>query len=1441
MKKRCFFPLIALVLLSLSALAADTVDDVRPQVNVVFHENVVLITYFLKNVDTGKIIDLTVVSGPDGKTFSFTPASALSNGMHQITVYASDLVGNRNSYTYDFDVFVPGTTIKLTKPSSIGVSNTTKFTVGIYTSRPSVCKYTGISVPAFDDVRLKYFDLTGGNSSGSLVNEHEIYDFSVEPEFPRNLFVICRDDLGRENTGSFTIYSDITPPTITSTSFNPSPVVEYPDEGNLSSVLAVDASEAVICRYTADENASYDRMAAFSGFDSSDFDAFKSSNSEKIYFPSDVLKKTYTFYVQCEDRARLLSGKVSKTVAVDLTEGLKIQFISPAAMSRNTSVFLNVKTSRNAYCVYKGTAAGRGDPVSYTDAAARLSSFFANLSTTHTKALGTRSTGQYSISVRCDVPEGVGAEPLTAEATHTFIIDTTPPSAPKVNATTPVCSNTLSAKFTANDTQSGISEYRWAVGYSGAAMANGSSSSGSASVSKSNNGSSFVLSDAVSYAFTVVAVDGAGNVGPPGTSNPVKYDSTGVTCDKTPPTITVEMASTGDTVYLKCTDDKSGCESLGSYYGTSYAQPCNSTQYFLEPIIIPLFRSTVVCWDVKDKAGNYARGSKVVNLGANATGYNISGVPGASAACASGIDNDGDGYGENCLLGFDCDDTDPNMNVGCSNGCIQDTDGDGFGIGCIKGNDCDGTDPKLNTVCPNGCISDNDGDKYGLGCVNGPDCKGDDSTLQVNCPNGCLDDNDGDSYGLGCPVGFDCQGEDLNKMTECGNGCVQDTDGDSFGMVCSAGLDCNGRHPYYSVGNCTNGCYFDEDGDSYGFGCYAGLDCNGADPFNYRGCSNNCVSDNDGDGYGWKCDNGADCNDTNPGINIDCTETTDCVYDHDGDGYGLGCEIGADCDEYDLLSIDANCTANCTYDADCNALPDEWQERYFNNTICDDESVCGPDADPDGDGYTNIDEYRRGTDPTSRDELSIGEDIQKTESTDEDGDGMPDACEKLYGLNPSDPYDSDKDSDNDGLTNREECAYTSGMCTNSLDPTSADTDNDGYGDKEEVDAGTDPCDPDSMPSKGWIGILMMVLGILANTGSAGYLIYKKYYIPLAFPQQKPAAVPGMAARSAGVPPPGVHIAPRRMPPKKPSGPAMSRELFEEELKKRADEREKILNVFGERRLIPKEETPPKRVMEEIARRPAESGRIAVEKPKSRSAAVEKPDYFRKLSSVVGEDYFDKVSDLTKKEANYLEKLAVISKEKSISLEEDHISKLANITREVSGDSGRKRELEDAFRSSEMDKLDSFLTSRKKVDTFIKESPAEGGSRKETHEDAFAALGKIGEEEAKEALSGLPKSKRDDVMRSLTELSSKKERDAAMARIESLSGAESKDEIFKAFKQMSKDRKVDKNVFEVLLSYLMKSGKISRQDVSEILFSLESQGVLDKKDVAEVFFNLGIRK
>ncbi|AOY87513.1 hypothetical protein BKP64_04625 [Marinobacter salinus] len=91
----------------------------------------------------------------------------------------------------------------------------------------------------------------------------------------------------------------------------------------------------------------------------------------------------------------------------------------------------------------------------------------------------------------------------------------------------------------------------------------------------------------------------------------------------------------------------------------------------------------------------------------------------------------------------------------------------------------------------------------------------------------------------------------------------------------------------------------------------------------------------------------------------------------------------------------------------------------------------------DADGYVVADAVRFV--PVS---LSVAEPV----AVDSDGDGMDDAFETQFGLNPDDPSDATADSDGDGVTNLEEYYVRT-------DPTNSDTDSDGIPDSYELSYG----------------------------------------------------------------------------------------------------------------------------------------------------------------------------------------------------------------------------------------------------------------------------------------------------------------------------------------------------------------------------------------------------
>ncbi|MEK9181330.1 MAG: hypothetical protein AAB871_03780 [Patescibacteria group bacterium] len=89
-------------------------------------------------------------------------------------------------------------------------------------------------------------------------------------------------------------------------------------------------------------------------------------------------------------------------------------------------------------------------------------------------------------------------------------------------------------------------------------------------------------------------------------------------------------------------------------------------------------------------------------------------------------------------------------------------------------------------------------------------------------------------------------------------------------------------------------------------------------------------------------------------------------------------------------------------------LPEEWLNKYFKVSNCEDLAKCGPAADPDSDGLTNAQESKASTDPTNSDSdfdgFADGDEINiyttDPKVADTDGDGFEDGSEVRNGFSP---------------------------------------------------------------------------------------------------------------------------------------------------------------------------------------------------------------------------------------------------------------------------------------------------------------------------------------------------------------------------------------------------------------------------------------------------------
>jgi hypothetical protein len=172
------------------------------------------------------------------------------------------------------------------------------------------------------------------------------------------------------------------------------------------------------------------------------------------------------------------------------------------------------------------------------------------------------------------------------------------------------------------------------------------------------------------------------------------------------------------------------------------------------------------------------------------------------------------------------------------------------------------------------------------------------------------------------------------------------------------------------------------------------------------------VADDDDDGDG--------VSDENDALPLDAAETVDT----DGDGIGNNGDTDDDGDSISDSDELSNGTNPLLADSDGDGVNDSIDAFPLDatETIDTDSDGTGNNADADDDNDGVADENDSSPlDPTNDsddDGVANNADVypeNNSYSKDSDSDGMPDAWETRYGLDPNDPSDASSDQDNDGI------------------------------------------------------------------------------------------------------------------------------------------------------------------------------------------------------------------------------------------------------------------------------------------------------------------------------------------------------------------------------------------------------------------------------------------
>ncbi|MBW3017015.1 hypothetical protein KY316_01475, partial [Candidatus Woesearchaeota archaeon] len=553
-----------------------------------------------KNVNFGcKEIKYCLTPGLGCEPNTLYTAPIQIANLSTLCYYSVDKGGNREAKKCGL-ISVDGTeppnplfNITLRNPRT-GVSRAQTFDLVVETNKQGLCGYQKNFEPFM-------FNFTTPFDRSNFIT-HTVNGFTLDKKYPdtQPVYVWCVpiDKNLPDALYRFDLSYDTTAPNILTMAAQPSIVKEYP----LETTLTVTTDDETTCRYGE----------VFNDFETAPF-AFPVpetySREHTVLIGGLVDQKSYTYKAVCRNLAGLDSAIKSTSFSVDLSLPAAITIVTPrdGGFYNETSLPLDVRTDKRAYCVYSNNQQFTADSVKqFTNVSADLKSFYAGPFN--------YSVGNYTLYVQCMF--GTGA-PVTVSTK--FGIDTTAPVNLVVDDGQYQCSeDKLNITWSAQDPESGIAEYIYTIIPLSSVLVEDNATWYTTTDKFAAKSPS--LSTNISYKAAVKAKNKAGMQTAVVESNGFSVEPnrpecqiTNVTRDTTMPTVTldVEASAAGALVTIVCFDNV-GCAQIKRYGVSAIEADCYAVEMYTDPFEI--MEDSFVCWDIDDVSGNKNRGSQFVQI-----------------------------------------------------------------------------------------------------------------------------------------------------------------------------------------------------------------------------------------------------------------------------------------------------------------------------------------------------------------------------------------------------------------------------------------------------------------------------------------------------------------------------------------------------------------------------------------------------------------------------------------------------------------------------------------------------------------------------------------------------------------------------------------------------------------------------------------------------------